>query len=266
MHVNAVSDIIIVMTHKKIGLALGGGVVRGWAHLGVLTELLNAGLSFDFIAGSSAGSLVGGIFCTGIGIEEMVEVASRIRWWHFARPVWPTYGLVSFNRLERWLVKKFGDLTFADLAIPFFAMATDLRTGKSVALRSGRLAPAICASCAVPGFIVPVIINGQLLGDGSVTDNVPVSALRSAGADYVIAVDIMEPSLRPRWGALGMGINALEILIRNAGSGIDYADCLIYPDLAGDTYLRFSRRQNLFLRGQQAAREKLPEILRVLNN
>ena len=266
MRVNAVSDIIIPMTHKKIGLALGGGVVRGWAHLGVLTELLTAGLTFDYVAGSSAGSLVGGIYCTGIGLDEMIEEAARIRWWHFARPVWPYSGFISFDRLERWLVNKFGDLTFSELATPFIAMATELKTGRSVALQTGRLAPAICASCAVPGFIVPVVIDGQLLGDGSVTDNVPVSILRTLGADYVIAVDIMMPSMRPRLGALGMGINAMEILIRNAGRGIDNADCLIYPDLAGDTYLRFSRRQNLFMLGQQAAREKIPEILNMLED
>jgi queuine/archaeosine tRNA-ribosyltransferase len=76
----------------------------------------------------------------------------------------------------------------------------------------------------------------------------------------------MMPSMRPGLGALGMGINALEILIRNAGRGIDHADCLIYPDLAGDTYLRFSRRQNLFMLGQQAAREKIPEILNMLED
>ncbi len=264
MRVNANSDIIIPMTYKKIGLALGGGVVRGWAHLGVLTELLSAGLTFDYVAGSSAGSLVGGIYCTGIGLEEMLQEAAKIRWWHFARPVWPKYGFISFGRLERWLVAKFGDLDFSDLSTPFVAMATDLITGRSVALQSGRLAPALCASCAVPGFIVPVMIDGRVLGDGSVTDNLPVSILRTIGADYVIAVDIMMPSPRPRLGALGMGINAVEILIRNAGRGIDDADCLICPDLAGDTYLRFSRRQSLFKLGQQAAREKIPEILQML--
>ncbi|MGW8250127.1 MAG: patatin-like phospholipase family protein [Anaerolineales bacterium] len=249
------------MQRNKIGLALGGGAVRGWAHLGVLSELLKAGVKFDYVAGSSVGSLVGAIFCTGMDFDDILEEASRISWWQFARPVWPSQGFLSFDRLEKWLVKKFGDIEFSNLAIPFIAMATDLMTGKGVPLGSGRLAPAVCASCAIPGLVVPVVIDGQILGDGCVADAVPVRVLRSLGADYVIGVDILKPSIRPRLGAIGMGLNALEILIENAGKGIEEADCLISPNLAGDTYIRFSRRESLFLLGEQAARDKLSEIL-----
>lgn len=254
------------MQRKKLGLSLGGGAVRGWAHLGVLSELLKAGIRFDCVSGSSVGSLVGAIFCSGMDFNEILKEASRISWWQFARPVWPSHGFVSFDRLEKWLVKTLGDIEFSDLAIPFIAMATDLRTGKPVPLSSGRLAPAICASCAVPGLVVPVVIKDQLLGDGCVADAVPVNVLRSLDADYVIGVDILKPSIRPRLGAIGMGLNALEILIENAGKGIEQADCLISPDLAGDTYLRFSRRERLFSVGQQAAKDKLPEILHFMEN
>jgi hypothetical protein len=82
------------------------------------------------------------------------------------------------------------------------------------------------------------------------------------GADIVIAVDVFAPEIRPRLGALGMGLNALEILVQNAGGGIKEADCLISPDLAGYTYIRFSKHQQLFLEGAKAAREKLPEIIK----
>jgi NTE family protein len=249
------------MERKKIGISLGGGAVRGWAHLGVLSELLKAGLTFDFVAGSSVGSLIGAIYCTGMDFDRILEEASRISWWHIARPVWPSQGFVSFKPLERWLVDKLGDITFSELAIPFSAIATDLTTGKSIPLSRGRLAPAVCASCAIPGLVVPVAVDGHLLCDGCVSDTFPVGVLRAMGADYVIAVDILMPSLRPRWGAIGMGLNALEILVQNAGGGIDEADCLIAPNVAGDTYVRFSRRQYLFLQGQQAAREKIPTIL-----
>lgn len=268
MCVNVLSDIIMHMIQKmkRVGLSLGGGAVRGWAHLGVLSELVQAGISIDYVAGTSAGSLVGAIYCTGISYDQIMEEAAGIRWWHFVRPVWPTRGFVSFDRLEKWLISKFGDISFADLKIPFAAVATDLKTGKSVPLQSGRLAPAICASCAVPGLVTPIVIDGQLLGDGAVSDTVPVGVLRDMGAEIVIAVDIFKPSMRPRLGALGMGLNALEILIQNAGGGIESADCLITPDLAGDTYVRFSRKQNLLLLGQQAAREKLPEIIKVIES
>ena len=264
--VSGESDIIMPMDlkRKRIGLSLGGGAVRGWAHLGVLAELLQAGIPVDYVAGSSAGSLVGAIYCTGVGLDQVMDEAAGFKWWHIARPVWPNQGFVSFDRLEKLLISKFGDITFADLKTPFAAVATDLGTGISVPLQSGRLAPAVCASCAVPGIVTPVVIDGQLLGDGSISDTVPVDILRDMGADFVIAVDIFMPSIRPRLGALGMGMNAMEILIQNAGGGIHDADCLISPNLAGDTYVRFSRRQNLFMLGQQAARDKLPDITNMI--
>ena len=245
-------------SRKRIGLSLGGGAVRGWAHLGVLSVLVRAGIPIDYVAGTSAGSLVGAIYCTGINIDQLIDYAAGIRWWHFARPVWPSRGFFSFERMEKWLVNNFGDITFTELKTPFVAVATDLKTGNSVALSQGRLAPAICASCAVPGFIEPVSIDGKLLVDGSISDTVPVKVLRKMGAEYVIAVDIFTPSLRPHWGAFGLGINAIEILVQNAGGGINEADCLISPELGGSTYWRFSKRQHLFMLGQQAANEKLP--------
>jgi NTE family protein len=245
---------------KRVGLALGGGVVRGVAHLGVLTVLEQAGISIDYVSGTSAGSIIGATYCAGVGIETIKKYSMLLRWWHVARPVWPSDGLVSFDKLRVWLTDKIGDLDFTDLKIPFAVVATDLECGQPVRLDHGRLAPAVQASCAVPGLIRPVKIGGRLLGDGSLSDTVPVSVLRDMGADYVIGVDIFAPSIRRWLGPLGMGIAALEILIERAGGGIDQADCLIVPQLAGKTYFRFSKRNELYDLGINAAREKIPAI------
>lgn len=248
----------------KVGLALGGGVVRGMAHIGVLSVLEEAGIPIDYVAGTSAGSLVGAIYCAGYSTTQIKENAMRLRWWHLLRPVWPRQGFFSFDLMERWLVRTLGDLTFSDLKIPFAAVATDLERAAPVWLRQGRLAPAVRASCSVPGIFTPVRLDGLVLGDGSLADTVPVDVLRLMGAQYVIGVDIFIASIRRGWGAFGMGVNALEILVERAGGGIDRADCLIAPALRGESYLRFSQRERIYRLGEQAAREKLPAILRDL--
>lgn len=217
------------------------------------------------VAGSSAGSLVGAIFCAGYGPEAIKANTMRLSWWQLARLTWPRQGFFSFEPLERWLVRLIGDRQFSDLKIPFAAVATDLERGVPVWLRQGRLARAVRASCSVPGIITPVEIDGMILGDGSLADTVPVDILRQMGADYVIGVDIFSTYIRRGWGPFGMGLNALEILVERAGGGIDRADCLIAPDLHGATYLRFSRREQMFELGEKAAWEMLPTIQRNLS-
>ncbi len=254
-----------MLTRKqfKIGLALGGGVVRGMAHVGVLRVLLESQIPIDMVAGTSAGSIVGAIFCAGLTIDEIQEKSSQLSWWRMARPVWPRQGFVSFDPMEKYLVRQIGDLTFDELKIPFAVVATDLKTAEAVEITTGRVAPAVHASCAVPGAVVPVSWNGRLLGDGCLVDTVPVRVLRRMGADFVIGVDIFTPAIRPRLGALGMGFNALEILLQKAGGGTRDADLLINPGLGGKSYLRFSTREKLFLAGAQATSEKV-EALREL--
>lgn len=250
---------------KRVGLALGGGAVRGLAHLGVLTVLERAGIPIDCVSGTSAGALVGAAYCAGVGLERMEEIAAQIGWRNVASLTWPAQGFVSFAKMERWLVALLGDLNFADLALPLAIVATDLENGQPVVLQGGRLAPAVHASCAVPGIVAPLKMDGRLLGDGGATDNLPVTATRALGADYVIGVDVCRPAYRRRLGPLGLGFAALETLVRHAGAGVHAADCLISPDLAGFSYVRFSRREELVALGAKAAEDKLPLIQAALS-
>jgi NTE family protein len=249
---------------KRVGLALGGGVGRGLAHIGVLNVLERAGISIDCVSGTSAGSIMGAVYCAGLGLERIRQEAQRLRWHHIASPAWPSRGLVSFHKLERWLVGKLGDLTFADLKIPFAAVATDLQTFEPVVLCKGRLAPAVRASCSFPGFVTPTEIDGRLLGDGFVTDSVPVSAVRALGAEYVIGVDILAPAIRKCWGALGYLVGGVEIMAQKAGQGVLQADCTISPDLAGVNYLSLDYHKLVAL-GERAAEAKLPIIQAALS-
>jgi NTE family protein len=245
---------------KRIGLALGGGAVRGLAHLGVLKVLSRAGIPIDCVSGTSVGSLIGAAYCAGMALERMEEIAAQIGWRKVASLTWPVQGFVTFAKMERWLVALLGDLVFADLETPLAVVATDLENGEPVILKEGRLAPAVQASCSIPGIVAPVKMNGWLLGDGVVVDNVPVAAARALGADYVIGVDICRPEYHRRLGPLGMGFAALETLARHAGAGVRAADCLISPELAGFSYVRFSQGRKLITLGAEAAEEKLPLI------
>jgi NTE family protein len=248
---------------KRVGLALGGGVGRGLAHIGVLSVLERAGIPIDCVSGTSAGSIMGAVYCAGWSLGRIREEAARIRWCQLASPVWPSRGLVSFDKLERWLVGKLGDITFADLKIPYAAAATDLRTFEPVVLRGGRLAPAVRASCSFPGLVTPIELDGRLLCDGFISNSVPVSAVRAMGADYVIGVDILTPAIRSHLGALGYVVVGIEIMAQKAGQGCQTADCLISPDLAGVSYLRLDYKK-LMAVGERAAERMLPVILAAL--
>jgi NTE family protein len=245
---------------KKVGLALGGGVARGMAHLGVLSVFEQAGVQVDYIAGSSAGALIGMLYSLGLGVATIRERARRLSWLKLLRPVWPRRGFFTFEPMERWLEREFGPVQFADLKTPFAAVATDLISGKRVTLNQGSVARAVRASSSVAGVIEPVEMNGYLLCDGNFSDSVPVSVARSLGADYVIGVDVFTHAIRRSWGAAGYLATGLELLIRRSGGGIETADCLIAPKLQAETYLRFSKADELFQLGAQAAEEKLASI------
>lgn len=245
-------------SHRKhVGLALGGGVVRGLAHIGVITVLEESGIELDYMAGTSAGSIIAVLYSAGINASKLREFALNFHWWQIARPTWPKRGLVSFDRLARYLEKNIGDVQFDELHIPCAVVASDIETGERVTIRSGPVIPAIQASCSIPGLATPVEWNGRLLCDGGVTDMLPVTALRELGAEYTIGVDIFTFKLRRYLGPLGYFWAGLEILLERAGGGTDYADCLIAPDLQGETYINFYKRNRLFELGRSAALKKI---------
>ncbi len=242
-----------------IGLALGGGVVRGIAHLGVLEVLIEAGIPIDVVAGTSAGSLMGALYLGGVS-EEGLALARHLHWRNFAVPVWPRRGLVSFRRMETWLHAHIGDPTFSDLPRPFATVALDIQRGERIVFHTGRVIPAVRASCTVAGFVEPFDWQGRQLVDGSFVDTVPVSVARALGAEYVIGVDIFVPGLRPHWGPWGYLFHVIEYMVQNAGGGVKEADCLIRPALGKQTYLRFSQAERLYQAGKNAALAALPRL------
>ena len=244
----------------KIGLTLGGGATRGMAHLGVLSVLDEAGIPFDYISACSAGSVIAAVFCAGMSAHDMNKTAEFVQWRRLASRNRTSWGLFSFDRLERWLTMLLGDLDFSDLEIPLAIVVADATNGERIVLKEGRLAKAVHASCAVPGFVNPVVVDGHLMMDGGIVDNLPVAAAREMGSDYVIASDVFEPNYQRNGGPLARGITALETLIRYAGGGIETADFLIAPRTPGHSFFSFKQYRELISIGEQAANDSLSSL------
>lgn len=252
------------MTHKKVGLALSGGAARGPAHVGVLRVLERAEIPIDVVAGVSAGSVAGALYCAGISLDRMNELMAGFTWRHISSLIFPRHGFLSFEKLEKWLIDLLGDIEFGDLARPFAVGTTDLLTGWSVIFSEGRLAPIVRASCSIPGLVVPLEWGQYWLVDGGVSGNLPAQAARSLGADFVIGVDLAKPAVRKILGPLGTASTALEILVRHSGGGLASADIVIAPALGGKTYTRFSKHAEMVKLGEEAATAMLPTIRALL--
>ncbi len=180
------------MTTGKIGLALGGGAARGWAHIGVLRALAAAGIKPDIIAGTSIGAVVGGCYAAGQldSLEEFARNLTRRRVFGYLDFNLNGTGLISGHRLGDRLESALGQRTIDDLDCAFTAVATEIGSGHEVWLSRGRLIDAMRASYALPGIFRPVKIDGRWLFDGALVNPIPVSVCRALGARYVIAVNL----------------------------------------------------------------------------
>jgi NTE family protein len=247
---------------KKVGLALSGGAARGTAHIGVLEVLEREGIRPDVVAGVSAGSVVGALYCAGYSVEQLKALARDLSWSRLVRLGRPHLGLFDTSRMEAYLEELLAGRTFDQLSIPFLTVAVDLLTAQEVVLKEGRVARAVRASCAVPGLFTPVEWNDHLLVDGGLLNNVPVQVLRDWGADYVIAVNLLPPyarNARPRnlWELWMLTLYTLE---RNAHAEAQQADCTIYPDVIEFSLADLEHAEEMMERGRRAAEAKLEQL------
>jgi len=181
----------------KIGLALGSGSSRGWAHIGAIRALEARGVKPDLICGTSIGALVGAVYASNQldKLEQWVTGLARAQVLRLMDITWKG-GLIRGQRLFNLFRATFDDPEIAELAIPFGAVATELSSGREIWLRHGKLLDVVRASIAMPGLFTPVVREGSILVDGGLVNPVPVSMCRAFGAEIVIAVDLS-------WGKLG---------------------------------------------------------------
>lgn len=203
-------------SRPRIGIALGSGAGRGWAHIGVLKVLDRAGIEIEIVCGTSVGALIGGIYLAG-GLEALEEWArdlNKLRILRYLDVRLTGGGLIGGDRLMSTLAKNLGDLGIEDLPVPFAAVATELPTGHEIWLRSGRLIDALRASFALPGIFTPVLRDGHMLVDGALVNPVPVSVCRAFHARLVIAVNLNADIIGKKRGD-GIGVvGKKEVLAR----------------------------------------------------
>ena len=254
------------LRRKIVGLALSGGAARGPAHLGVLRVLEREGIPIDVVAGTSAGSVAGALYCAGVSLDDMFKALTDFSWRKIASLTLPRHGLVSFEKLEKFIIAWIGDLWFSELKKPFAVGTTDLLSGRPITFSTGRVAPLVRASCSIPGLVVPLEYGGYWLVDGGISCNLPTQAARELGAEVVIGVDLLKPYVRKNFGALGIASTALEIALRHSGGGVQSADLVIAPALDNKTYTRFRRAQEMVALGEQAAEQMLPVLRAALDD
>ena len=248
----------------KLGLALSGGGTRGFAHIGVLKAFQEERIKFDCVAGTSAGSLIGSMYCAGVSCEQMIEVAKQVS----RKEILGKFLINSdSSNIERIADRLLEGKTFAELSTPFTAVAVDISDGKEVLLTRGPVARAVAASCAVPALFTPVKIDDMVLVDGGLLNNMPADVCRLMGAETVIAVD-----LNHHRGSGTKSRKLKDILVATWDittkstmyKGEMNSDVVIEPELLEYKRTSLDHIDGMVEEGYRAAKEKMAEIKELL--
>jgi NTE family protein len=273
----------------RLGLALGGGGARGLVHIGVLKVLEAEGIPVACVAGTSMGGIIAAGYATGISAAEMEQHALHlskmrelVKLVDVARP---RRGLLQGERVRSYLVDFIGkEKTFDDCLLPLALCAVDLQHACPVTIRQGNLLQAVLATIAVPGLFPPQILNGQQLVDGGVLNNVPADLARMLGGEIVLAVDPgIDPTQEPPFQEMlakshfPVGIPEFFVDLYRAGLMMSYTitqqrlketqpDLVLNPPIPADItmFLGFTRAAEVIAIGEQAARQALPELRKLL--
>jgi NTE family protein len=244
----------------RIGLALGGGAARGFAHIGVIQVLEENGIKVDLVAGTSAGSLVAALYASGKGGKEMQTLAEGMDEGGITDWSFPLRGLIRGEALARFIRDKTGGRGIEQMALPLGIVATDLSDGSAILFRSGDTGTAVRASSAVPAVFQPVRIGQREYVDGGLVSPVPVRFAREMGAQFIIAVDITSPPEKdPPGDAFRMLMQTFSIMGRSINMfELREADAVIRPKLDGVSSADFTARRRAIQAGREAAQALLP--------
>jgi len=261
-------DKLIINKKVNLGIALGGGGCRGIGHIGVLKAFEELGVKFDYIAGTSAGSIVASLYALGKTPAEMEDIVKNIK----KSDV--TKGSIAFIRpaktekLENLMNKIYGDLkVFSELKIPLSVVCTDLKTGKEIDFNYGNVAKVVSASCAVPGVFTPVVHEDMHLVDGGLRNNVPVDVVKNLGANVFFAVDVNH--LR---GSGTQSLSTVSVLSSTIGimmqskvdQTLNMADLIITPSLETFSPLKLEGIDEMIRIGYEtvmAHKDKIKKLL-----
>ena len=250
----------------RVALVLGGGGCRAHSHIGVLRVLEKHGLKPDLVVGTSAGSLVGGLYAAGVTADQLERYGQQLESRRLRDWVFPDLGLFGGDAIRRFVVERVGSLKIEGLPMRFAAVATDLKSGALEVLDRGDLGLAVQASSSIPGLIEPVRIGNRLFVDGSLAAPVPVGAARRLGAEHVIAVDVsFPPEQAGLEGPFDALYQAFSILTRRlALEERATADLVIAPRVPEHNDMKPETLKALVASGERAALEALPRLQALL--
>jgi NTE family protein len=256
--------VVVPKTPPRIGLALGGGAARGFAHVGVIQVLEEAGIRPVLVSGTSAGSLVAAIYASGKNGKQLQQVAETMEEATFADWTLPLFnrGMLRGDALAKYVNTQVGSRLIEDLPLPLGIVATDLNSGQSMLFQRGDTGTAVRASSSVPAVFQPVRISGRDYVDGGLVSPVPVRAARQMGAELVIAVDISSaPENNQAGGTLDVLLQTFSIMSKSINYfELKEADVVVRPALAGISSADFGARKRSIEAGRQAMLQLMPQL------
>jgi len=252
----------------RLGLALGGGAARGFAHVGVIQVLEESGIKPDLVVGTSAGSVVAAFYASGKTGAQLQQVADSMEEAAFADWTLPIFsrGMLRGEALGRYVSAQVGGRTIEALPMPLGVVATDLNSGEGVLFQRGDVGTAVRASSSVPSVFQPVKISGHEYVDGGLVSPVPVRYARQMGAEVVLAVDISSaPEGNPADGSLQILLQTFAIMSKSINSfELREADVVVRPALNGVKSGDFGARQRSINAGRAAMQQALPQLRKLL--
>jgi NTE family protein len=253
----------ITMKRLKIGLALSGGTAKSMAHIGVLKALEERDIEIDFLAGTSGGSVVAAFYAAGKTVEAMERLAAGIHWINLAGLTLPKLGLLSSEKIRKFIIDEIGDIEFSDLGVPLAVVAADLSAGTKRVFTEGKVAVACQASSSIPEIYTPVVLNGHNLVDGGLIEYVPIETLSSLGTMFKIGVNLgyeRSESRRPH--------NLIEVITQvtnfiaqqNAAVSERLADFMIHPHLEAFGPFALRKAAGIIEHGYRETKKVIPAL------
>ena len=256
---------------KKLGLALGAGGSRGVAHIGFLQALEEANIKIDYIVGASMGSVVGGAYAAGVSVETMREAVFNLRLLDLITPAKQKGGVLGNAKMRAQIIKYLGDITFADLKLPFHCVAVDMVKQEVVEFSEGNVADAIVASSSIPAVFPPVIMGKKRLIDGGVLERVPAMRVKKMGADVVVAVDVLawRNASEKVPGPLGVSLETFDIMDNHRTKAYHskhkkHIDFWLEPDLGDMSQYSLKQIKEAYEKGYELGKANVAEIKKAL--
>lgn len=260
-------EAFLLDSRPKIGLALGSGGARGFAHLGAIKVLKEEGIPIDCIAGSSMGAMVGCFYGAGLDIERLYKLATAFKRKYYLDFTVPKMGFIAGKRVKELIRIFTHGKNLEQLEIPVRVVATDLMTGEKIVFEKGPIADAVRASISIPGIFVPEKLNDRLLVDGGVVDRIPVSVVREMGADIIIAIDVSHVKTNIEITSIyDVIMQSLDIMQMELVANREVAsNIMIRPRVEMFSSRAFTNIEEIITIGEEETRKQVDSIKQVLN-